>query len=262
VHAAPAHVLESTAMTSFDELLAEGSEAPIQGWDFGWLIGRASEERPSWHYAELLATRYQEVGQAVDLQCGGGELLSRLPALPPLLAATEGWAPNLAIAARRLRPRGAHVVAAPGNQPALPFRDDSFDLVTSRHPTVTWWEEIARILRPGGSYLSQQVGPHSFGELTEYLMGPQPPGSARDPRLAREAAGDARLEVVDLRSERLRVVFYDIGAVVYFLRLVVWIVPDFSVARYRQRLQQLHEQIERDGSFLAHSTRFLIEARK
>jgi len=68
--------------------------------------------------------------------------------------------------------------------------------------------------------------------------------------------------VEDLRHERLRTVFYDVGAVVYFLRLVVWIVPGFTVERFSARLRTLHEQIERDGSFVAYATRFLIEASK
>jgi hypothetical protein len=43
----------------------------------------------------------------LDLQSGGGELLAGLPTLPPLMVATEGYTPNVAVAARRLRPRGA-----------------------------------------------------------------------------------------------------------------------------------------------------------
>jgi hypothetical protein len=61
--------------------------------------------------------------------------------------------------------------------------------------------------------------------------------------------------------EQLRVEFFDVGAVVYFLRKVIWIVPGFSVARYRDTLRDLHEQIRRDGSFVAHSTRVLFDAR-
>jgi hypothetical protein len=34
------------------------------------------------------------------------------------------------------------------------------------------------------------------------------------------------------------------------------------VERYESRLRSLHERIESDGPFVAHSTRFLIEARK
>jgi hypothetical protein len=60
--------------------------------------------------------------------------------------------------------------------------------------------------------------------------------------------------------ERLRMEFFDIGAVVYFLRKVIWMVPDFSVERYRDRLHQLHEIIDRDGRFVAHSSRVLVDA--
>jgi len=49
---------------------------------------------------------------------------------------------------------------------------------------------------------------------------------------------------------------------VYFLRLVVWIVPDFSVERYRDRLRALHDQIVHDGAFTTTASRFLIECVK
>jgi SAM-dependent methyltransferase len=247
---------------SFDELIAEARAAPIEGWDFTWLNGRASEARPSWRYSEMVAGRAGRVSRMLDLQSGGGEMLSRLASLPPVMVAVEGWKPNVALAAGLLRPLGAYVVEGHDDRPALPFAGEAFDLVTSRHPIVTWWEEVARVLRPGASFLSQQVGPHSVGELTEFMMGPQPSGSERRPELARAAAESAGLRVVDLREERLRTVFHDVGAVVYFLRLVVWIVPDFTVEAYLGRLRALHEQIQRDGPFVAHATRFLIEAVK
>ena len=242
--------------------MAEAQAAPVEGWDFAWLDGRATEERPSWGYSGMVADRYKVASAVLDVQSGGGELLSNLPQLPPLLVAAEGWPPNLSVAARRLRPRGAWVIAADDDRPALPFADNTFDLVTSRHPIATWWDEIARVLRHGGTFVSQQVGPHSVGELTDYMMGPQPTSSARDPDLARAAAEAAGLRVTDLRQQRLRTEFYDIGAVVYFLRLVVWIVPGFTVTRYRDRLAALHRHIEETGVFVAHSTRFLIEASK
>jgi hypothetical protein len=99
-------------------------------------------------------------------------------------------------------------------------------------------------------------------ELSEFMMGPLPDGSKRDPELARRAAEDAGLSVEDLRLERPRTAFYDVGAVVYFLRLVVWIVPGFTVEHYRERLRELHEVIRREGAFETHASRFLIEAIK
>jgi SAM-dependent methyltransferase len=241
-------------------LVAEAAAAPIRGWDFSWFDGRASEERPSWHYLEMVEERIGTASKMLDLESGGGEWLDQLRRLPPTLIAVEPWWPNVSIAAQGLRPRGAHVVAADDRR--LPFDGGFFDLVTSRHPVRVWWDEIARVLRAGGMYLSQQVGPHTVGELVEFLVGPGPTGESRDPELARERAEHAGLRVLNLRSEQVRTVFYDVGAVIYFLRLVVWIVPDFTVDRYRDRLHELHEHIEREGSFVAHATRFLIEAQK
>jgi len=244
----------------FDALVAEAEAAPITGWDFSWLDGRATEERPPWGYARLVAARLPAVDALLDVQTGGGEMLARVGALPPLTVATEPWPPNVPVAARRLGPLGAHVVAADG--PDVPCADASFDLVISRHPTVTPWPGIARVLRRGGTFLSQQIGAGNVEELGAAIRGPRPDGPARGP--ARERAGAAAngLEIVDVREADLRCVFDDIAAVVYFLRLVVWIVPGFTVDHYRTQLRALHDRIEIEGPFVATSTRFLVEARK
>ena len=44
-------------MSTFENLVAEGEAVPTEGWDFSWFAGRASEQRPSWGYARLLAER-------------------------------------------------------------------------------------------------------------------------------------------------------------------------------------------------------------
>ena len=249
-----------TGRRGLRELVAEAEAAPVEGWDFSWLDGRAAEQRPSWGYARLAGERLAAASAALDIGTGGGEVLAGTPELPARMAATESWLPNLAVAARRLRPRGVAVIGA-GDRP-LPFRPGVFDLVVSRHPVETWWDEIARVLRPGGAFLSQQIGAGTVAELREFMMGPQPPSTRRDPERARRAAEDAGLTVTTLRAESLRAEFYDIGAVVYFLRKVPWNVPDFTVARYRDRLAALHERIQADGMFVTYAKRFLIEARK
>lgn len=88
------------------------------------------------------------------------------------------------------------------------------------------------------------------------------PSDARSPDRAAAGAAAAGLEVVDLRAESLEARFFDVGAVVYFLRKVIWTVPEFSIERYRDRLRAMHEVIETDGSFTCRSQRFLIEARR
>lgn len=256
-------------MRSYAELIAEGGSVPTEGWDFGWFEGRATEERPPWGYARMLGERMaalarQPGGAALDLQTGGGEVLASVPAAPPVLVATECWPPNVAVARRRLAALGGRVVQMAAEDDDLPFLDETFDLVSSRHPVTVRWDEVGRVLRPGGRYFSQDVGHGSVAELSEFMLGPLPAteGPTRDPRWSVRAAERAGLEITDLREFRGRMEFFDIAAVVHFLRKVIWIVPGFSVAAFDDRLRALHAQIEASGPFTATSVRFLIEARR
>jgi len=253
---------ERASAQDVDALIAEADAASVDGWDFGWIDGRATEQRPTWRFSELLARRIAVAPSPLDLETGGGEVLDTAPTLPPLAAATESWPPNLTRAAARLQPRGVVVVRVTEGQP-LPFADDSFALVSSRHPVAVDWAEVSRVLAPGGSYLAQHVGPASAFELVEEFLGPQPTEirSRRDPEVEASEARAAGLDVVDLRTERLRIEFYDVGAIVWFLRKVIWLVPGFDSASHRERLQSLHERLQ-EGPFVAHSSRTLIEARK
>jgi SAM-dependent methyltransferase len=284
-------------MDDFDVLLTEAAAVPLDGWDFSWFTGRATEQRPSWGYADRVAARLASASSALDVQTGGGEVYAyaigkaqanaigsaQTDAIGSAQAgvtgetqvgaigenrggvtgktrtgkwaATESWQP--AVAARTLAPLGGRVVAADG----LPFADGAFDLVVSRHPVGTDWRGTARILRPGGIFLSQQIGAGTNRELSEAMLGPLPAPDRRHPEQIAAAARDAGLEVLEVRGERLRLEFFDVGAVAYFLRKVVWTVPGFTIAKFRERLRAVHEEITVEGMFVSHAQRVLIEAR-
>lgn len=249
-------------MKSFDDLLAEAEAANVSGWSFDWLAGRATEERPPWGYARLLAQRLAGVRSALDLETGGGEVLGEAARFPPLMCATEAWPPNARKARARLGRLGVQVVETAAGA-ALPFADAAFELVTSRHPVRPDWAEIRRVLEPGGHYFAQHVGPASAFELIEHFLGPLPrERSLRDPEAEAASAQAAGLTVTDLRTARCRMVFHDVGAVVWILRKCVWWVPDFSVRKYRDPLLALDGRMRRGEPFVAHSTRHLIEARR
>jgi SAM-dependent methyltransferase len=249
---------------TFDELIAEGDAVPVAGWDFSWFDGRATEERPAWGYARLLSERLRRAHAVLDIETGGGEVLAAAlraaASRPAVLAATESWPPNVALARRSLAPFGGEV-AEVADDATLPFPPGTFDLVVSRHPVEVLWPEIARVLRPGGTYFSQQVGAGSNRELTDFMMGPQLVDPSRSPAVAVAEATDAGLEVIDLREQALRVEFFDVAAVVHFLKKVLWTVPGFTVDGYREVLAGMHEHIQASGSFVCYSQRFLIEAR-
>ena len=164
------------------------------------------------------------------------------------------------MARRHLRPLDATVVEV-ADEADLPFPAASFDLVVSRHPVLVRWDEIARVLQPGGVYLAQHIGAGSNRALTDAMMGPQPVDQGRSPQRAIAAAEAAGLSVVDLREQTLRVTFTDIGAVVHFLRKVLWTVPPASRLRGIATNSPASTTVYGvEGPFVSHAQRFLIEA--
>lgn len=248
---------------SFEELVEEAASVSVEGWDFSWLDDRATEERPSWGYQRQLYGRLSEATAALDIQTGGGEVLAGCGAenFPPTMVATEAWPPNVAKATELLHPLGAVVVADP-EEPPLPFAAGAFDLVSSRHPVSVYWAEIERVLQPGGTYFAQHVGDGTNVEITEYFLGPQEPSMSRRPDVEADTARAAGLEIVQCRNERCALEFFDVGAMIYFLRKVIWTVPNFVVEEHIDRLRAMHDQIQRDGAFRSSMSRTLFEVRK
>ena len=241
-------------------LVAEALAAPFRGWDFSWLRGRSHQTEPSWSYASRVRQLVGAATSLLDLCTGGGELLASLAPLPEHSVATESWEPNVSLARGRLAPLGVEVRVPDGDE--LPASDGEFDLVVNRHGDAPA-TEIARVLRPGGTYLVQGVGAHNLADLNDALgapVGDYAETSTLDATsTALQAAG---LAIVDGKEEVLEHALHDIGALVYFLNAVTWQVPDFDVHRYDANLRELDAAIRERGPVVFHDHRFLVEARK
>jgi SAM-dependent methyltransferase len=247
--------------TDFDRLVADALEASFSGWDFSWLEGRWTEDPPPWSYRQRVLAALAGVTALLDLGTGGGEFLASLAPLPPDTWATENYLPNMAIARARLELLGVHLVTGVADH-ALPFPDERFDLVINRHESFNP-AEIYRILKPGGRYITQQVGGQDNLRLNELLQ---------DEVVFEFTDFGLGEEVQQLESTGLRVVeqleafpethVADIGAVVYYLRAIPWQIEGFTIEVYRDKLLALHHQIKRDNGLTLRSHRFYLEAQK
>jgi hypothetical protein len=56
--------------------------------------------------------------------------------------------------------------------------------------------------------------------------------------------------------------FTDVGAIVYFLKAIPWVVSGFSVETHLEYLLSLQRQLENAGSLTFTSRFYLIEAQK
>ena len=235
---------------------------PFTGWDFSHLDGRLRGEREPWSYLDRAAELMRRSSSVVDLDTGGGERLLRLREhWPPRVVATEDYAPNFELARERLAPLGVEVVRAPVTDTGpVPFGDGEFDLVLNRHAQFNP-SEVARVLSPGGTLLTQQVhGMWLWDLLAAFDVAPPFPENAPAkyvPEL--EAAG---LFVETVEEWEGRMAFLDVGAIVYYLKSVPWDVPEFTVKTHLKYLLALQERLESGEELSFHTARFLLEARK
>lgn len=246
----------------FQFLLSE-AEVPFSGWDFSYIegTGRMDSEPLPWSFASEILVRLRQVDSLLDMGTGGGEFLSMLRPLPKDTRATEGYVPNVQMARNRLEPLGVKVYEIDGDE-HLPFADESFDLVMNRHESFSE-KEVFRILKPGGLFATQQVGGTDNLDLNLHLGAKADFGFADwHLKTAVSRLENAGFQIRKQEEAYPKSRFYDVGAIVYYLKTVPWQIPDFSVASYFQRLKAVHRIIEQEGFFEAASHRFLILAGK
>jgi SAM-dependent methyltransferase len=237
-------------------------QQPFIGWDFSYLDGRMLEEQAPWSYSTRAAELMRQSSSVVDLGTGGGERLLKLREYwPSKVVVTEDYPPNFRLVTDRLKPFGITVLDVPlTDYDPLPFTDCEFQLVLNRHSGFNSYE-VARILVPDGTFLTQQVhGLWAYDLLAAFDARPQWPDSTPDkyvPRL--KSAG---LSIVDTQEWSGQLAFTDVGAVVYYLKAVPWLVPGFSVESNLKHLLKLQSRLEAGEVLSFTAKKYLIEARK
>lgn len=144
----------------------------------------------------------------------------------------------------------------------LPYPERCFDVVVDRHGGYDP-AEVARVLRPGGLFLSDQVAGDDVVDLHAVFGAPLPrPHLTLDARA--EELTDLGLEVTHRRAWRGPLAFDDVGALVSYLTLVPWRSPaDFSVDGYANTLIYLHLRAPAWGQPLVFmQSRFLLRAER
>ena len=242
--------------------LAEEAAARIHGWDFSRMEGRYEVVGGlPWDYRKVIGQNLKPEYAILDMDTGGGEFLLSLNHPLNRCAATEGYGPNVALCKEKLLPLGIDFRAAAGDG-ELPFEAERFDLVLNRHgsfdPAQVW-----RVLKPGGRFLTQQVGEDNDRELVDLLLPgtPKPyPGWSLEPVGERIAAQG--FEVLHGEEAFRPIRFYDMGALVWFAKIIEWEFPGFSVETCLPRLLLAQEQLEQKGCVEGSAHRFLLIAQK
>jgi SAM-dependent methyltransferase len=237
-------------------------QAPFTGWDFSHLDGRMLEDQAPWSYSTRAAELMDKSRSVLDMGTGGGERLLKLRShWPPKVVVTEDYPPNFKLASERLSPYGVKVfdVRLADDGP-MPCADGEFDLILNRHSGLSA-SEVGRILAPAGTFLTQQV----HGLWAEDLIGafgakPQWPTATPAKYIPQlQAAG---LTIADSRDWRGNLAFTDVGAIVYYMKAVPWLVPGFSVDSHLEDLLKLQRRLDSGDGLVFTARKYLLEAHK
>jgi SAM-dependent methyltransferase len=232
---------------------------PFSGWDFSHLDGRWEIEPLRWDYKKLILYALKSTDRLLDMGTGGGEFLLGLNHPADLTCATEGYPPNFDLCRKKLSPLGIDVRQI-FDDDKIPFGDDLFDIVINRHESFDI-KEVRRVLMPGGLFITQQVGGRNSRELSEKLIKDFKPkflnfDLSNTVKRLRYNGFDIFLSDEQLSSLK----FLDVGAVVYFAKVVEWEFPGFSVDACFERLIALQKELEQKGYVHSAEHRFVIVA--
>ena len=229
----------------------------IEGWTFAFEPVPLGPP-PPWDYLARARELLPGARSVLDMGTGGGERFAELLiGFSGRAVATEGWAPNVSVAARRLRPLGAAVVFALNL--TVPFAGETFELILNRHEDLDP-ADVARVLRPGGAVLTQQCHSDDHAELRAFFprMTIWEPHHETYPR-GFEAAG---LRLVDVREHSRPVTYQHLGEIVYLLEVAPWTVPDFDIESDLEALIALDRDLRGPEGIVLSERRYIVEAYK
>lgn len=242
---------------------AEEKVAHIKGWDFSYIEDRyhSYENDLPWNYEEIVKNHLQPEAKILDIDTGGGEVLLSFHHPYHLTTVTEGFAPNVKLCKETLGTLGIRVCEVT-EYSHMPFQENEFDIVINRHGAYDV-QELYRILKPGGLFITQQVGEDNDRELVEFLLPEcEKPFSGMNLKKQKERFENAGFEILMCDEAYKQIVFYDVGALVWFAKIIEWEFAGFSVDKCFERLLEAQQMVERDGCIKGNVHRYLIVARK
>ena len=142
-------------LDEFKQILSQIDE--MDGWDFSRI--NIEQDPPLWNYVDVVRRYLTPTARVLDIGTGGGEIFFSLASDFGEAVAVDHWPRQIEAAKRNLAAQSIdNISLALMGAGDLQFEDASFDVVLTRHLRV-YPSEVLRVLRPGGYFITQLVGP-------------------------------------------------------------------------------------------------------
>lgn len=218
----------------------------FHGWEFSYLDNRWDMEDLPWDYISLVRKYRRNSHTLLDMGTGGGEILLSLCHPFKKSNVTEGYVPNLILCRERLQPLGITVKYIE-NDNCIPYQDNYFDIVINRHESFNF-NEVYRVLKSNGIFITQQVGCDNSRVLSEKVTGvPLAINEEKCLQSVINKVQEDKFEVLYKNEYYAKLNFFDVGAIVFYAKNISWEFPNFSVNRHSDNLIKLQAEIDDKG---------------
>lgn len=231
----------------------------FKGWDFSHIEKRWEHEQIPWDYKEIVLKYIKSSDELLDMGTGGGEFLLTLNHPYNLTSVTEAYPPNVELCKNKLSPLGIEVEQV-FDDSDIPYETNKFDIVINRHEAFNV-DEVSRILKNDGYFITQQVGGRNNNDLSFKLVNDYSPGINHNLKNNIYLLQKSGFEIMLSDEIFYKTKFYDIGAVVYFAKIIEWEFPNFSVDSCFEKLCRLKKELDQQGYIYGTAHRFIIVAK-
>ncbi|WP_311406890.1 class I SAM-dependent methyltransferase [Liquorilactobacillus uvarum] len=233
----------------------------MHGWNFDHLEGRWLSKETPWNYRQIVLKYLTQNANLLDMATGGGEMLLSFKHSSARTSVTESWLPNVEVVKERLLPLGIKVYPTK-EEAELPVKDNSLDFITNSHAAFNA-ASVYRKLRTGGFFITEQVGATNNFSLSRYLdesyTPPYPENTLLNSIINLESVG---FKILLAKQSFPELIFFDVGAVVYYATVIPWEFKEFNVDQCFDKLLKLQKLIDDKQYISTNEDRFIIVARK
>lgn len=239
------------------KLWKKDEEMSFKGWNFAYLNDRWEDEELPWSYENILRKYLNPEYTLLDMGTGGGEFLLSLKHPYHKTSVTEMWGPNVEECKKKLSPLGIDVQQVYDDR-ELPFEDNFFDMIINRHESYDA-KEVKRILKPNGIFITQQVGCKNNESLSKKIIKDfEPKFKDNDLKNRLKELKENDFEIIFKEEYFPYLHFFDVGAIVYFAKIIEWEFPNFTVDSCFNELCDLQKELNQKSYIESLEHRFII----
>jgi SAM-dependent methyltransferase len=198
-------MLEAYSQEALDELLAQ--VPPRRGWDFSRV--NVLREPVPWNYHDLVVRYLSPTDSVLDIGTGGGETFSQLASFFGRGLGIDADAEMIQLAAANSISGNIHFGVGNARLEAV---SETFDVILDRQAPFDL-DAIATHLKPGGYFVTQQVGERNMA-CVQAALGQE----KTQPPVQREAFPASGLRLLAFLEYDVEYVVRDIESLLFWLR--------------------------------------------